>query len=395
MKTLYIDCFSGIAGDMMLGALLDLGVPENYLTAELEKLNVSGWTLQVSRVLRQGISGLDVKVVVTADDDHHHGRHWGEIKQVIDNSGISNGAKAMSNAIFARLAQVEGALHNKPPEDVHFHEVGSVDAIIDICGTAIALDWLRVERFVCAPVPTPRGWVICEHGKMPLPAPATMALLDGAQVVSVDSMGEWVTPTGAAIIAGSSATFGPIPSMKINGIGYGAGDANPSDRPNLLRLILGTTPERDELSFDLLIEANVDDMTAELFAYTTEQLLQAGALDVWSTAIQMKKGRPAHKLSVLCEPGQRQMMIDTLLRESTTIGLRISPVERYKTAYSIETISTSLGDIRIKVARDGYRVLNRAPEYEDCKRIAQEKNLSLKEVIQRVFHSIESNRNDG
>jgi uncharacterized protein (TIGR00299 family) protein len=386
MKVLYIDCFSGIAGDMMLGALIDLGVPQSYLSEQLAGLELGDWTLTAERVVRQRIGGVDVKIQYPVNQK---GRHWKNIRALIENSSLPAEAIELSIRIFAGLAKAEAKIHDHDIEQVHFHEVGAVDAIVDICGSALGVTYLGIEQVVCAPLPLPRGWVQCEHGAMPLPAPATVALLQGAQTQTVQGEGEWVTPTGAAIVQGLGASFGPIPSMEVQAIGYGAGDADPSDRPNLLRLILGDANKGGaHESMDLLIQSNIDDMSAELFGHVCQALFEQGALDVWTTPIQMKKGRPAVMLSAICAPKDRTAVIGSFLSESTAIGMRITPVERYKTAQIIETIDTPVGPIRIKIARDGDRIVNQSPEFEDCRRIAIEKNLPLKEILQQAWGAI-------
>ncbi|HIN85028.1 MAG TPA: nickel pincer cofactor biosynthesis protein LarC, partial [Myxococcales bacterium] len=320
MKILYIDCFSGIAGDMMLGGLLDLGVPKDYLLKHLEPLNLGDWSMQVDRVSRHHIGGVDVKIKQPAQTDS---RHWVDIRALIESSDLPQSARELSIKIFGNLAQAEAKIHNQDVEHVHFHEVGAIDAIVDICGTALGLDYLKIDQVISAPVPMPRGWIQCEHGSMPLPAPATAALLCGAKTQSVQATGEWVTPTGAAILKSVCTSYGEIPSMEVQAIGYGAGDADPDDRPNLLRLILGESgAQNNGNELDLLIQTNIDDMSAELFSHVCESLFQAGAVDVWTTPIQMKKGRPGVMLSAICAPEHKTVIIDTLLLESTAIGMR-------------------------------------------------------------------------
>ena len=383
---LYIDCFSGIAGDMMLGALLDLGVPEAHLRTQLDKLGLAGWRLESSRVRRRGIGGIDVQVRY---EDQTHARTWNEIRALILAAGLEPRTEELALTIFAKLAEAEGRIHGVAPEDVHFHEVGAIDSIVDVCGSAIGLAWLDLDEIVCAPVPAPRGFVRCAHGKMPVPAPATLELLRGAELQEVEARGEWVTPTGAAILATCVERFGPIPAMRVERIGYGAGDRDFAEHPNLLRLVLGTVPRAaSAASHDLLLEANIDDMSPELFGHLSDRLFATGVHDVWLTPIQMKKGRPATKLSVLCDSAHRTEVVSVILRESTTIGLRQSRVERYKTAHRLETCQTSLGPVRVKVARDGDEVVNQAPEYEDVRRIAVETGLPLKEVMRKVSGEI-------
>jgi hypothetical protein len=388
-RILYIDCFSGIAGDMMLGALIDLGVPVDHIRDALKTLDISGWTLKADRCTRQGLSGVDVQVGVEGDNAKAHGRTWRTIRALIADSGLNQSVKTRALHIFERLAEAEARIHDMEAHAVHFHEVGALDAIVDICGVAIGLEWLGVDDIICAPIPTPRGWVDTAHGKLPLPAPATMELLKGASVVSVDDTGEWVTPTGAAISAALVKHYGPMPTMTVDAIGYGAGDADPETRPNLLRLVLGSTVQKTS-SQEIQIEANIDDMSPELIGYLTQRLLEQGANDVWLTPIQMKKGRPATQLSVLTDEQARSDVIDLILRESTTIGVRILPIQRHRTERHIETVDSPWGPVRVKVARDGDQIVNRAPEYDDCQRIAREHQLPLKEVFRTILSKIGS-----
>lgn len=389
--TLYIDCFSGLSGDMLLGALLDLGLPRDHLERELGRLGLPAFALRIARVHRHGIGAFDLRVEQSQEGSAVEHRHLGDIRAMITTAGFEPDAERLALDIFGRLAAAEAKIHGVEPEEVHFHEVGALDSIVDVCGVAIGLAWLRADRVVCAPVPAPRGFVHCAHGCLPLPAPATMELLRGAVLHPVDGEpGEWVTPTGAAVLAATVSEYGPIPAFRVDRIGYGAGDRDLGERPNLLRLIVGTssTSAHGERDHDLLIEANIDDMSPELFGYLTERLLESGAHDVWLTPIQMKKGRPGTKLSVLCDSARRPGVVASILRESTTIGLRMIPVERYKTAHSVETVDTNLGPVRVKVARDGCAVVNVAPEYEDCRRVARETGLPLKEVTRRVLLAI-------
>ena len=386
-RILYIDCFSGIAGDMMLGALIDLGVPVDHIRDALKTLDISGWALNADRCTRQGLSGMDVQVSVEADDAKAHGRTWRTIRALISDSGLNQSVKTKALQIFERLAEAEARIHNVEAHTVHFHEVGALDAIVDICGVAIGLEWLGVDDIICAPIPTPHGWVDTAHGKLPLPAPATMELLKGASIVSVDDTGEWVTPTGAAISAVLVKQYGPMPSMTVDAIGYGAGDADPDTHPNLLRLVLGNAAQETSRQ-EIQVEANIDDMSPELIGYLTQRLFEEGANDVWLTPIQMKKGRPGTQLSVLTDEQGRSGIIDLILRESTTIGVRILPIQRHRTARRIETVDSPWGPVRIKVALDGDKIVNRAPEYDDCQRIAREHQLPLKEIFRTILSEI-------
>jgi len=383
-RILYIDCFSGIAGDMMLGALLDLGLSRSHLEEQLRTLDLPQWQLRTDRCTRQGLGGIDVQVQYPTTEDTGHGRTWSGIRSMIESSELSGGAKKTACAIFERLAQAEAHIHGVDVADVHFHEVGGVDAIVDICGTAVGLEWLGVDEVVSAAVPAPGGWTSAEHGRLPLPAPATLACLKGCDVVATNDSGEWVTPTGAAILSTITARFDSLPSMTIDAIGYGAGDRDPTNRPNLLRLVLGTSTG-DGGSGELKIEANIDDMSPELIAYLMQRLFEAEANDVWLTPIQMKKGRPATQLSVLTDEHSKGKMIQLILEESTTIGVRVLPIQRHRTTRRIESIDTAWGPVRVKVALDGDRIINRAPEFEDCQRIAREHGIPLKEVFHRII----------
>ncbi len=424
-RTLYVDCFAGAAGDMMLGALLDLGLPVEHLQARLALLGELGGTLEVKRAFRHGIGAVDVTVRTAATPvpvffapvhahSHGHGGHthshahaspglgalapsptaahhevphrgWREIRGLIQASGLDAPEKALALRIFERLALAEGKLHGMPPDDVEFHEVGGVDAIIDIVGTAIGLVWLAPEAIVVAPIPTPRGFVRCAHGLMPLPAPATMELLVGAETRACPFEGEWVTPTGAAILTTIAHAYGPLPAMRVGAIGYGAGDRDPETHANLLRLVVGDVLAA-RLS-DAVLETNIDDMSPELYGHLVDRLFEAGALDVWLTPIQMKKGRPGTKLSVLSPPERVADLEHLILAESTAIGVRHHTVQRHKATRSLETIETRLGPVRVKVARDGQRVVGVAPEYEDCRALALSAGVPLKEVMQLALEA--------
>ena len=405
-RILYVDCFAGIAGDMMLGALLDLGLPLQHLQDRLALLGPLDFELEVRRAARHGIVGTDVQVRLdvapkatgswsftpvastgapfTAPSHDDHGRRYREIRTLITDSALSGTEKGLALAIFDRLAVAEGKLHGISPDDVHFHEVGGVDAIVDITGTAIGLAWLAPDEIVCAPLPVPRGTVKCAHGTMPLPAPATLELMVGADVTAIDGQGEWVTPTGAAIATTLATRYGTIPSMAVTAIGYGVGDRDPPARANLLRLIVGTAPSAGP-STDVIIETNLDDSTGEAIGHLTERLLAEGALDVWVSPIQMKKGRPGVTVSVLADPGRRPFLERVLLSESSAIGFRRVPVERYKLARRIEVVESAFGPIRVKVAFEGETIMNQAPEYEDCRRAAEDHRVPLKDVFADVL----------
>lgn len=421
MSWLYIDCFSGISGDMTLGALLDLGVPLEYMQQELAKLPVQGYTLSLERRM---IGALDaVKAIVKLDTpehtdshahshEHHHHHHSHEhshshehnhdhnhdpdspvehahvhrkhrdIRTLIAESDLNQATKQMALSIFARLAEAEAAVHNMPVADVTFHEVGAIDSIVDIVGTAIGFDYLNIERVICTRVPLGRGFVHCQHGMIPVPVPATMELLAGIPIEGTDIPYELVTPTGAAILAALVNQWGPLPTMTLQRVGYGAGTRVLPNRPNLLRVLLGTPQPNANLKECLQLEANLDDMTPELIAHTAEQLMQAGALDVWTTSITMKKGRQAHQLSILCPTPHLTTIKDILFQESSTLGFRYFPVQRHTLHREQQHIDTEFGPVLIKIGRKEHDAewLNMSPEYEDCRRIANEQQIPLKRV---------------
>jgi pyridinium-3,5-bisthiocarboxylic acid mononucleotide nickel chelatase len=404
MKTLYFDCFSGISGDMTIGALLDLGLDFDYLKTELKKLPVEGYQLKASRVLRSNLSAtkFDVVMEVNGHDaehdhsphqhqSHHHDHHSHthfhrrayEILSMIEGSTLAAGAKRLATAIFGKLAISEGKVHDIAPEQVEFHEVGAVDSIVDTVGAAIGFDALGIERFLCSAINIGTGFIHCQHGIMPVPAPATADLLRQATVYQKHVQTELVTPTGAAILAAVVDRFGPMEGFCAERIGYGAGTKQFPDFPNCLRLMLGT--EKDTAAEPItdnviVIEANIDDMTPQNFGYVTEKLLAAGALDVFTVPIQMKKGRPGHLLQVLAAPERASVVSGIIFRETTTIGIRRHRVDRTTLEREFVEVETDYGKIRIKVSKLDGEVVNVAPEYEDCARAARESSLPLKEI---------------
>ena len=401
MKTLYFDCFSGISGDMTIGALLDLGLDLEYLRAELRKLPVEGYELQSSRVVRANISAMKFDVVVeNGIHDHghehhhdahhdHHGHHHraSEILSMIRQSRLNANAKRIAADIFTKLAISEGRVHHIPPEDVEFHEVGAVDSIVDTVGAAIGFDALAVERFICSPINVGSGFIHCQHGVYPVPTPATADLLRQATIYSKHATTELVTPTGAAILAAVVGEFGPLSGVSIEQIGYGAGTKQFQDFPNCLRLMVcserkNEAREHEPPAIDtiVVIEANIDDMAPQNLAFVTERLLEAGALDVCAIPAQMKKGRPGHLLQVLAPPNRQEALQDLIFRETTTIGLRHYMAARSVLEREIVHVGTIHGTIGVKVSKHGGKVTNVAPEYEDCARVAREKSVPLKDV---------------
>jgi len=392
MKTLYFDCFSGISGDMTIGALLDLGLEFEYLKAELKKLPVEGYELRMSRVVRSNLSAMKFDVLMEGEHGHDHQHHHGhghfhrkasEILAMIRDSNLNANTKRMATDIFTKLAISEGKVHHIPPEDVEFHEVGAVDSIVDTVGTAIGFDALSIERYLCSAINVGSGFIHCQHGVLPVPAPATAELLRHATIYQKHVQTELVTPTGAAILAGVVNQFGNLTGFIAERIGYGAGTKQFTDFPNCLRLMVGEERSQSAVAGSgevIVIEANIDDMSPQNFGYVTEQLFAAGALDVFTVPVQMKKGRPGHLLQVLASADASEKISRIIFQETTTIGIRRHTVERSTLEREFVEVRTEYGDVKIKVSKLDGEVVNFAPEYEDCARIAHEKNVPLKKV---------------
>ncbi|MFZ2444935.1 MAG: nickel pincer cofactor biosynthesis protein LarC [Syntrophobacteraceae bacterium] len=381
MNIAYLDCFSGISGDMALGALVDIGVPVEALVSELRKLPLEKWSLGASRERRGAIEG--VRVVISAGDQPH--RHLSDIEDILGQSGLDAGVMAKSIVIFERIARAEGRVHGIDPSEVHFHEVGAVDSILDIVGTIFCLRYLNIEKVYASPVPVGGGFVKTAHGSLPLPAPATAELLTGVPIYGTSIERELVTPTGAAILAALAESFGPAPSMTLLATGYGAG-AHPADNPpNLLRILYGKAAPA-LLARDLLvIETSIDDMNPEIYNYVIDKLFALGVLDVNLVPVQMKKNRPGVVLRVLVEPGLESATVELLLNETTTLGVRVQGVKRIEVPREERTISTSFGPVRVKrvlLPNGGERVI---PEYEECRRIADKTGMPLPDVYRRVL----------
>jgi len=385
MKQAYLDCFSGISGDMFVGAMLDLGLPLERLFEELKKIPLGSYEFKRTRALRGHLVGTRVEIRVSA---RQPSRKLGDIEALIAQSELSASVKQRVMKVFIRLAEAEGKLHHKPPEEVHFHEVGAVDAILDIVGTCVGLELLEISHLTCSPVNVGGGRVEAAHGSLPVPAPASLELLKDIPIFSSGVEGELVTPTGAALISSLADGFGPIPAMKVERIGYGAGAREIPGQPNLARLLLGQSaetvsarpgPPGDEVVS--VIEANVDDMNPQLYGFFIEQALASGALDVTCTPIQMKKGRPGVLVSVLCPTEKSDALAQLLFEQTTTIGVRIYEARRKILERELVSVQTPYGAVKIKVARREGKVLNVAPEYDDCQRLATEKGVPLKQVM--------------
>jgi len=378
MRILYFDCFAGIAGDMTVAALIELGLPLETLREGLAALPLSGYTLESSRVDRHGVAGTSFRVTLLQEDQPH--RHYSGIAAMIEAAPLKPRVKELAQRIFRRLAEAEASVHGVAIERVHFHEVGAVDSIVDIVGTAIGLDYLGIDRVYASGLPFGRGFVQTAHGRLPVPAPATAFLMQGIPLGADIGEGERVTPTGAAIVAALAEGFGPPPAMKPELIGYGAGDKDFPELPNLLRLVLGEDAQSSSHEEVLVIETHVDDMNPEIFGFLMERLLDAGALDVAFSPLQMKKNRPATRLTVIAAQGELEKLSGIILAESTAIGLRYYPVRRITLARSLEVRQSSLGPVRVKVLENG-RV---APEFESCRDIALKRGLPLLEVYRTV-----------
>jgi pyridinium-3,5-bisthiocarboxylic acid mononucleotide nickel chelatase len=378
----YFDCFSGISGDMVLGALVDAGADLRAIEAELRKLGLDGWTISAEKVMRGPISATHVKVATT--EGHHH-RGLSIILERIERANLAPRAAERARRIFTRLAEAEAKVHRISVNQVHFHEVGAVDSIVDIVGAAIGFELLGIDEFACSKFDVGGGQVKTEHGLLPVPAPATAELLRGAPAYSSGIELELVTPTGAAIATALSTSYVEIPPMTLRAIGYGAGSANFTEKANVLRILIGDNEinepgERWDAPVSV-IETNLDDMSPQIYGYFVERALAAGALDVFSSSVLMKKSRPGVLLTILCDPAHLSRLMDLVFRETTTIGVRTYDVRRKTLDRELVPIATPFGDVRIKVSRMNGSVLNATPEYEDCQRIAAQRGIPLKEVI--------------
>jgi len=377
----YIDCFSGISGDMFLGALLDAGLQEEELRSQLSLLGLDGYTLTVGKKTCGAIAATTLTV---QNGEHHPHRSWGDIRQLITASRLAEPIKKTALSIFSLLAEAEAKVHGKPLDTVHFHEVGGIDSIVDIVGAAIGLATLNITRLHCAPLPMPRGWVQCAHGVLPLPAPAVCELLQGVPTYGVELNQELVTPTGAAIVKALASNFGSMPAMTMNAVGYGAGSQELSNgQPNLLRLVIGSARIVVEAQEVEVIETHLDDWSPETFPYLSERLFTLDALDVALIPIQMKKGRPGFLLRVICDRAAALAIKECILSETTAIGLRFRTEQRWTLPRETGTVPTRWGAVKVKkVTTPTGEVLT--PEYEDCKRVAIAHRVPIKEVYAEV-----------
>jgi uncharacterized protein (TIGR00299 family) protein len=412
MRIAYLDCFSGVSGDMFLGALVDAGVSPKLLEDTVAALDI-GARLEISRVVRGGISATKVDVYSNREKDlprevfwqqgHHHahehsrGRGLNEIRRIIEKASISSDAKRTAIKIFETLGEAEAEIHNTSVEQVHFHEVGAVDAMVDIVCAAVGAESLAVEEWVCSPLNVGGGTVKCAHGTLPVPAPATLKLLRDAPVYSSGPQVELVTPTGAAIVKTLSGRFAPFPAMKIEKAGYGAGTRDFPEHPNLLRLTIGEARPADVASPSpstspnesndriTVLEANLDDLSPQVLGYAMERLLAEGALDVFSVPVQMKKSRPGALLTVLAKMEDANRLTNLIFAETTTLGVRRREEQRQTLSRRWQTVDTTWGPVRIKIANMNGTVSNYAPEYEDCRALAEAQHVPLRTVMQEAI----------
>jgi pyridinium-3,5-bisthiocarboxylic acid mononucleotide nickel chelatase len=401
VKTLYFDCFSGISGDMALGALLDAGLPFDSLKSALGSLALGDAHVHARRVLRAGVSATKFTVHEHAherpsdhahdhDHDHHHDHDHGhghhahrslpEIFTLIDGSSLSPAGRDRAKAMFQRLGEAEAAIHQMPVEKVHLHEVGALDSIIDIVGIVFAMEWVGADRVVCSPLNVGGGMVKSAHGLFPVPAPATVSLLGKTPIYSGPVQKELVTPTGALIATTFAGEFGALPPMSIEQVGYGAGDRDDPTTPNVLRVLIGQEAAAVQADRVTVIECEIDDMNPQIFGVVMDRLYAAGALEVFYVPVQMKKNRPGTLLTVISSPEKRPQMTDVIFRETTTIGLRHYQVDRECLDREIVSVETPLGAVRFKIARRNGRIVNATPEFEDCATLAAAHNVSVKEV---------------
>lgn len=384
MKIISYDCFSGISGDMNLGAMIDLGVDETFLINELNKLNLKGWELIVQKDQRHGITGTKVTVKQTRHEHAH--RHLSDIEKIINDSTLNNTTKELSKKIFMKIAVAEAKVHDISLEHVHFHEVGAVDSIIDIVGAAICYNALNVHGVHVSTVELGGGFVKCDHGKLPVPAPATAEIIMGLPVKKGGVDFEATTPTGAAILSALGTDFSTDLPLKIEKTAYGVGQKDSRDVPNLLRVFLGETITNTESGHDAIqLECNIDDMNPEFYGYISEKLFNAGASDVFFSNIIMKKGRPGIVLNVICETESSDILKNIIFTESTTLGLRTFPFRKDTLVRKFETIQTVYGDVKIKRSFYKDKEVSCKPEYDDCKRIASEKGIPIKQVYNTLM----------
>jgi hypothetical protein len=403
VKTLYLDIFSGLSGDMFIGAMLDLGLGLDHLERELAKLPVDGYHLHASRAKRSQIEGTKFDVHLghshkhgqehghERGHGHEHGRAYADIRGLIAKSGLSEWVKTKATAVFHRLAVAEGKIHGQPPEQVHFHEVGAVDSIVDIVGACAALEFFGRPRVLASAVVDGCGWIDCAHGRFPIPAPATLEILAarGVPISQCEERGELITPTGAALLAEFAETFGPMEGLAPERIGFGVGQRENKTRPNVVRAILGrggaASAHDWEIDTVAALETNLDDANPEWLGHFMEQVMAAGALDVRLTPVQMKKNRPGVLLTVLCAPAEADKFSEWILRHTSAFGVRRTLAERRKLRREFRVARTPYGDATVKIGTLDGAVVQIAPEYESCRKLAEEKGVPLKAVYEAAL----------
>jgi pyridinium-3,5-bisthiocarboxylic acid mononucleotide nickel chelatase len=376
----YLDCVGGLAGNMLLAALLDAGAAEETLRAVPRRLGLDGVELRLERVQRHGIGAVHVEVASNRDDQPH--RSWRSIREQLAAAELDERVRERATTVFGRLAEVEGRIHGVSPEEIHFHEIGAVDTLVDIVGAVALLEELRLSELVCSPLPMGRGVIHAAHGVLPLPAPATAALLVGAPVFGLEFEGELVTPTGAALASTLADRWGPIPAMTLERIGYGAGTADFPERANLLRVLLGSEREQrlDAVHDVVLLETNLDDLSPELVPDAVDRCLRAGALDVWTTPVAMKKGRPGIVLAALARPDAEAPVARAILEETTALGVRVARLRRYELEREERTVDVEGRAVRVKVGWLDGRIVNVAPEHDDCAAVARATGAPVKSI---------------
>ena len=392
MNLAYFDCFSGISGDMTLGAVIDAGCDVARLRSELQRLQVPGWEISAEKVWKNGMAATHAKVE-TEDQKKH--RSLTDILEILKKSELVPQVRERASSIFQRLGEAEARVHDVPLEKIHFHEVGAVDAIVDIVGACIGFQSLGIDKFACSPLNVGGGTAKMAHGVLPVPAPATANLLQGKPTYSNGVQRELVTPTGAAIVATLCDSFGPQPPMTVSAIGYGAGTGDLEGQPNVLRIMIGESAEKAVAGYDeeiSVIEANLDDMNPQIYGYFLERALAAGALDVYTTPVQMKKNRPGTLLTVLCKPQDSNALTSMIFAETTTFGVRTTRAQRRILPREHVNVSTTFGDVRIKLSRVNGRILHVSPEFDDCRKLAVEKNVPLQQVINEALRCYQGGR---
>ncbi|MGB9664502.1 MAG: nickel pincer cofactor biosynthesis protein LarC [Ignavibacteria bacterium] len=409
MKVAFLDTFSGLSGDMMIGALISAGLPFEYLKSELEKLNLSEYELSISTVTKKSITAKKFDVIILSEDrhqhknehhhnkksevnhlskTHHHHHHesktYSDIVELIESSSLNMNVKKISKKIFTTIGEAEAKIHNVKLEEVHFHEIGAIDSIVDIVGCAIGLDYFNIEKVYTSVVPLGRGFVDTQHGRMPIPAPATIEILKDYPVTFTDLPFELTTPTGAGIIKSLSSGLMNDKKVKISNIGYGAGSKDIPQLPNLFRILIGEFVESYSTDDSYIVETNIDDMNPEFYPFVIEKLLEAGAYDAYLIPVIMKKGRPGIVLSTLCEVSKLDEVLKIIYRETTTLGIRIIKIDRRKLNRDTEIVDTKFGKVKVKVVLTENRK-KYLPEFEECKRISIEKNIPIAEVYNEIM----------